>query len=245
MFAFEQHFVAGDVDGGHHGLREDHDVGGVEAKVVLFFEKRAGGGVVDGAGHHIPRDGGTVFFLCFDEVFGKAGKQRQSALDGGGKSAFGGVPAESCALAASHGEGGDFAFGDEGFTVGAGLGVAGLVGVGGGVRKPRCGFKVFRDFEFGGLLNVGFDESFDLGPVDAFNFAKQCILLGVGETGMVGKHVKLATGVEGGVGVGVAFGEGFHESCFGWERNGLRGLKRWNGFIGRMGGDAFDLDALE
>ena len=208
VLVFQQHLVRGHVDGGHHGLGEDHHVGRVEAEVVVFLKDRPRVCVVDGAGHHVPGHRGAVLLLGLVQVFGKAGEQRGAADRRGGEGALGPVPAQPRALAAGDGEGGDLAFGDERLAVGAGLGVARLVSVLRNVGVPRGGLKAFGDREGGLGFDVGLDQPGDFGPVDAFDLSQQRVLLRFAERVVVGQHVGLAHSVEGGLRSGVAFGQG-------------------------------------
>ena len=101
------------MEAGHHTLREMHNIGGVEAEIVVGLEGGDGVVVVGGTGHDVPRYDGIVSVLDGEDALSEDLEKSLVLYGSGREVAFGAIEVESGSLSAGDGEGCDFAGADE------------------------------------------------------------------------------------------------------------------------------------
>ena len=117
-FAFfcEEEFACFEVECGHDSLREESDVGGVEAEVIMLVEEGYGCTMIHGACHDVPGDGGVVFDFGVKDLFCEKLEERSFADGGSGVGSFWAIPSEASSLSACYAEYGYFFSPDEVFA---------------------------------------------------------------------------------------------------------------------------------
>ena len=123
-----QQYATLGIHAGHKSLRQEEVVLRIAAEPVVVLEERARVGVVQRAGHDVPRQAHAIAALSGQQLLAEHAEEGLARDHRGGIRALGSAPAQSRALTTGHGERRHLAFTDHRLACGAeGCGVGPIV----------------------------------------------------------------------------------------------------------------------